>query len=91
MINPPPEAQSSVPIASWLDCTLCNNGLLLFTVRTDTNRLYLECEECLSGYMTIADGAVDDPFWPMDTDWDERPASRANILAAGLDWAVRHL
>lgn len=84
MTNPP-----SLPLTSWLQCTLCNNGLLAFAVRADTHHLYLECEECLSGYMTITARSVDDHFWPYEADRDDRPASHADILAAGLGWAIR--
>ncbi|MER6488982.1 hypothetical protein ABT264_36205 [Streptomyces virginiae] len=84
------QQQGDALIESWLDCTVCNNGLLVFMTRTDTGRLYLECDECLSGYTAISTSGVDCHFWTDQADWDGRPASRSDVLTAGFDWSIRN-
>ncbi|MFJ2594717.1 hypothetical protein [Streptomyces erythrochromogenes] len=58
-------------------------------VRTSTGRLYVECDECLSGFTVVTGAGLDGHFWTDETSWDARPASRSEVLAAGLAWSIR--
>ncbi|MFE1827227.1 hypothetical protein [Streptomyces yangpuensis] len=76
-------------VESWLACAVCGNGIRTFMVRTATGRLYVECDECLSGFTVVSGAGLDGHFWTDLTTWEARPASRSEVLAAGLAWSVR--
>ncbi|MEV6675477.1 hypothetical protein AB0N09_01210 [Streptomyces erythrochromogenes] len=84
------EPRDDTPVESWLKCTVCSNGIRTYMVRTDTGRLHVECDECLSGYTVIAATGLDGHFWTDRTTWEARPARRSEVLAAGLAWSIRN-
>lgn len=71
---------TTVTIAN-LDCRLCDNGHLAFTVGTG-HGVFLECEECLTCYGDPSDLTAD-RFRGEDLTEATRPATRAEITAAG--------
>lgn len=81
--------QGDSEFVSRLSCQLCRNGLLHFMLKMDTDDVYFECEECMMGYMSVSGEVVSDSFWADQAEWECRSATRAEIAAAGLEWAVR--
>lgn len=79
---------SDDPIESWLKCQMCSNGLRTFSIRTDTSEIFLECDECLSGYMAISTKGLNGHFWTDLTAWESRLTSHSEVLTAGLGWAI---
>jgi hypothetical protein len=65
------------PIASPLGCIACSNGQLIFMVDEETDRRFLECEECMTGFWdTLGPG---EPFRTEDRVARVRLASPAAI------------
>lgn len=52
--------------------------------RVDKSEVFLECDECVSGFMSLVDGRVSGGFWAGGVDWDSRPATPEEISEAGL-------
>jgi hypothetical protein len=44
----------NAPIFSELECTVCSNGRLVFMYDEAGGQLFLECEECMTGYWDVA-------------------------------------
>jgi hypothetical protein len=44
----------NAPVFSDLECTVCANGRLVFMWDEDCGQLFLECEECMTGYWDVA-------------------------------------
>jgi len=76
-----------------LECRACGVGLLEFNVRNDTGELYLECDECSTGFRGIVDGRLGDSFIALfvngKIEWTVRPATLDEVVGAGLEWAIR--
>ena len=68
---------------SHLECLVCTNGRLGFVHQADNDHVFLECEECLTGYMDPANLAV--TFRTEDLDASTSPATSAQITSAGWD------
>lgn len=64
-----------------IECTNCTNGEIVFRCRTDNGRVYLACDECLTGYWDLPDRGM--AFRTEDAEWESRPATRDEIDAAG--------
>ncbi|MFE5105997.1 hypothetical protein [Streptomyces sp. NPDC056663] len=73
-------------LVSCLECHTCSNGLIVFGVDVESDRLLLECEECMtarwqsgeeSGFLTI--------------DMLTRPATYDEIWAMGWGLFIRNL
>ena len=76
-------------IHSTIECRNCGQGLFEFAVRIDTGELYLECDECLTGFTEVVDGRLGRGFLTVTTDWAARTATVDEIAAAGLAWSIR--
>lgn len=57
-------------------------------VRVDTSEVFLECQECMSGFRSVVAGRVEDGFWVGDVEWDSRPAEFGEMVDAGLGASV---
>lgn len=66
------------------DCPVCSNGLLVFMVQSESGRLFLECEECMTGYWGAP--TLDDSFRTEEAEWPSRPATKSEV--EHVDWAV---
>lgn len=80
---PTPSDQGSPVIIANLDCRLCDNGQLVFTVGTE-HGLFLECEKCMTCYGDPADLTAH-RFRGEDLTEATGPATRAEITAAGWE------
>lgn len=47
---------ASEVISSPAGCTTCSNGHLAFMTMDEDNAVFLECQECLTGYRSIEGG-----------------------------------
>ncbi|GAB7188691.1 hypothetical protein ATKI12_8522 [Kitasatospora sp. Ki12] len=80
----------SEPLPSRVECWCCSNGLVLFCVDTASGRPLLECEECMSARWAPPGGGEggQEPGF-LTIDMPTRPATRAEIRAAGWEHLVR--
>ncbi|MYQ46079.1 hypothetical protein GTW40_13590 [Streptomyces sp. SID4985] len=44
------------PFVSGLECRTCTNGLIVFSVDVESDRLVLECEECMAARWQPGEG-----------------------------------
>lgn len=63
--------------------------MLEFVIREDTGNLYLECDECMTGFEEVMEGRVGKGFFAGKVDWPSRLATLDEIADAGLDWSIR--
>ncbi len=61
----------NAPVFSDLECTVCSNGRLVFMYDEDRSQLFLECEECMTGYWNVTD--------PSDTFRTEDSSSQTRL------------
>jgi hypothetical protein len=47
-------------IGSPAECSVCSNGYLAFMTMEDDKTVFLECQECMTGYLDL--GAAGDTF-----------------------------
>jgi hypothetical protein len=40
-------------VFSDLECTVCANGRLVYMYDESSDRIFLECEECMTGYWDV--------------------------------------
>jgi hypothetical protein len=66
------------------ECTVCEQGRLVFMEDTTNDRIYLHCEECEQGFWSPDD--VQDPeksFLTLTEDFEAEPATEERIAALG--------
>ncbi|MDG4822029.1 hypothetical protein O7635_09205 [Asanoa sp. WMMD1127] len=66
-------------LVASINCQVCANGLVVFTMGA-VSGVFLECEECLTGYRSPADL---EPFRVEDLDEALRPATGNEVAARG--------
>ena len=76
-------------IHSTIERRNCGQGLLEFVIRMDSGELYLECDECLTGFTEVVDGQLGRGFLAIGPEWTARDATVEEISAAGLAWSIR--
>lgn len=73
-------------IYSAVGCRSCGVGLLEFVARTDTGELYLECDECMTGFTEVVDGRAGRGFFAGMPAWAARSATLDEVAASDLAW-----
>ncbi|MET8438450.1 hypothetical protein ABZV61_38195 [Streptomyces sp900116325] len=68
-------------LISSLECHVCSNGLIVFSVDVEADRALLECEECMTGRWE-----PDEELHFSATDMLTRPATYEEIRAMG--WSL---
>jgi len=66
-----------------LICRVCTNGDMRFMVRTQDDRCFVECLECMTGYWDARDLATSPVFRTEEATWTAAAATRADVVAAG--------
>jgi hypothetical protein len=74
---------------STMDCRNCHQGLLEFVIRVDTGEIYLECDECMTGFTEVVDGRLGRGFFAGTVEWEARSATLEEITASDLAWSIR--
>ncbi len=69
-------------LVSPLQCRLCNQGLLIYMYDEDHLRLYLECDECFSGYWNVEQPV--DGFYSQDRESTSRLATPEEVGANSI-------
>jgi hypothetical protein len=64
-------------IRSAVECTTCTNGDLAFMAMEDDGTVFLECQECLTGFLDLT--AAGDTFRCEDLKARYRPATQAEV------------
>ena len=64
-------------IGSPAECTVCTNGNLAFMTMEDDKTVFLECQECMTGYLDLM--AAGDTFRCEDLVSRYRPSTQAEI------------
>jgi hypothetical protein len=74
-------------LSSSVECWCCSNGLVVFCVDIEEDRILLECEECTSGRWAPPGGGEQEPGF-LTIDRLTRPATRAEIRSSGWEHLV---
>lgn len=73
---------------SSVECWCCSNGLVVFCVDTEGDRVLLECEECMSGRWAPPHESEQEAGF-LTVDMLTRPATLAEIRARGWEHLIR--
>jgi hypothetical protein len=64
-------------IGAPAECTVCTNGYLAYMTMDDGDTLFLECQECMTGYLAI--DASGDTFRCEELPVQYRSATQAEV------------
>ena len=65
-------------------CRVCQNGELVFSRRSDSSEIIVECLECMTGYADPRDLLVSGILRLESVDWETQPASLEEVKGAGF-------
>ena len=75
-------------LPSRVECWTCSNGLVVLCVDAESDRMLLECEECMAGRWAPPGEGEQEPGF-LTIDMLTRPATLAEIQANGWEHLIR--